>query len=266
MISGVRAPTEQELKAFEEYLTDEEKGQKDSILANLKPLPEYWLKVLQNDPMISMHIWCKLWLILTIETHINENDEKALKHLTKIDYKYSEDAATPHNFTVTMHFTPNEYFDNEVLTTTFIMREPRDILETKGTEVNWKEGKNFTKKTVTKKQKNKKTGQTRTVTKEEDVPSFFGFFKSIVAPEEDKELDEEEEQLQNDILDQMDIAYSLIEEAVPFSLEYYLGVRKDYMGGYEDDEDYDDEDDDDDDDDDEDEAPKGKIWDISRMY
>lgn len=196
---------------------------------------------------------------MTLETHINESDEKALKHLTKIEYKYSEDAANPHNFTVTMHFSANEYFENDVLTTEFIMREPRDILETKGTELKWKEGKDFTKKTVTKKQKNKKTGQTRTVTKEESVPSFFNFFKTIVAPEEDKELDEDEEQLQNDILDQMDIAYSLIEEAVPFSLEYYLGVRKDYMGGFGDEDYEDDDDDDDDEDDDEDEAPKRKI-------
>jgi len=242
VILGARPLTEQELKAFDEFLTDEEKGQKDTILASLKPLPDYWLKVLQNDPMIK--------------THINENDEKALKHLTKIEYKYSEDAATPHNFTVTMHFSPNEYFENEVLSTTFIMREPRDVLKTEGTPVKFKEGKDFTKKTVTKKQKNKKTGQTRSVTKEESVPSFFDFFKSIVAPDEDKELDEDEEQLQNDILDQMDIAYSLVEETIPFNLEYFLGVRKDYMGGFGD-EDYED-DDDDEDDDEEDEAPKGK--------
>lgn len=58
---------------------------------------------------------------------------------------------------------------------------------------------------------------------------------------------------QNDILDQVDIGYALIEEAIPFSLEYYLGVRKDFGG--EDDEDYDDEDEDDDE---EEEAPKAK--------
>jgi len=60
-------------------------------------------------------------------------------------------------------------------------------------------------------------------------------------------------ELQNQILDQVDIGYALIEEAIPFSLEYYLGVRKDFGG--EDEEDYDDEDEDDDD---EEEAPKAK--------
>lgn len=122
-----------------------------------------------------------------IETHINENDEKALVHLTKVDYKYSEDAKTPYNFTITMHFTPNEYFENDVLHVTFHMQEPRDVTKTEGTEIKWKAGVNFTKKTVTKKQKNKKSGQTRTVTKEEIVPSFFNLFRSIEAPAEDKD-------------------------------------------------------------------------------
>ena len=140
------------------------------------------------------------------------------------------------------------------------MKESRDVVKTEGTQVAWKEGHNFTKKQVTKKQKNKKTGNVRTVTKEETVPSFFNLFNSIVAPAEDKEvnnlfcdiflwikqLNEEEEQLQNDILDQVDIGYSLIEEAVPFSLEYFLGVRKDDLYGDEDD-DFEDEDDDEDD-------------------
>jgi len=126
-------------------------------------------------------------ITFSIETHINENDEKALKHLTRVDYKYSEDAKTPYNFTVTMNFTANEFFENEVLSVTFHMQEPRDVTKTEGTEIKWKEGVNFTKKNVTKKQKNKKTGQTRTVTQEETVPSFFNLFKSIEAPAEDKD-------------------------------------------------------------------------------
>jgi nucleosome assembly protein 1-like 1 len=242
VINGARAPTDDELKNIEQYLDEEERGKKAELSANLKPLPEYWAKVLKNDPVIK--------------THINENDEKALKHLSRVEYKYSEDTKTPYNFSVTMHFTPNEYFENEILTVTFHMQEPRDVTKTEGTEIKWKSGVNFTKKTVTKKQKNKKSGQMRTVTKEEIVPSFFNLFRSIEAPAEDKdkELEEEEMQLQNDILDQVDIGYALIEEAIPFSLEYYLGVRKDFLPG-EDDEDYGE---DDEDDDEEEDAPKPK--------
>ena len=122
------------------------------------------------------------------EGHINENDEKALKHLTRIEYKFSEDAATPHNFTITMHFSANEFFTNETLTVVFHMKESRDVTKTEGTTIAWKEGVNFTKKQVTKKQKNKKTGNVRTITKEETVPSFFNLFGSVVAPAEDKEV------------------------------------------------------------------------------
>lgn len=243
LINGTRQPTDAELKDLDQYLTEEEKAKKSELLANLKPISNYWLTVLTNDALIK--------------SHINESDEEVLKSLTRIEYKYSEDAATPHNFTVTMHFAPNDYFENDVLSVLLHLQAPRDITKTEGTEIKWKAGKDTTKKQVTKKQKNKKTGQTRTVTKEETVPSFFKLFSSIVAPEEDKELDEEEEQIQNDILDQVDIAYFLVEEAIPFSLEYFLGVRKDYMGE-EDDEDYDDEDEDDEDDDEEDEKPRGK--------
>lgn len=46
-------------------------------------------------------------------------------------------------------------------------------------EIQWKEGKNITKKTVTKKQKNKKTGKTREIKKEVDADSFFNFFKTL---------------------------------------------------------------------------------------
>jgi nucleosome assembly protein 1-like 1 len=240
IINALRSPTDEELKDLDQYLSDEEKSKKDELLANLKPIENYWLTVLKNDTVIK--------------GHINENDEKALKHLTKIEYKFSEDAATPHNFTITMHFTPNDYFTNDVLTVLFHMKESRDVTKTEGTQIAWKEGHNFTKKQVTKKQKNKKTGNVRTVTKEETVPSFFNLFNSIVAPAEDKELDEEESELQNAILDQVDIGYSLIEEAIPFSLEYFLGVRKDEYG---DDEDFEDEDDDDEDDEEE-AKPKGK--------
>jgi len=243
VINGTRKPTDEELKQLEEYLTEEEKGKKDELLNSLKPIPEYWSTVLNND--------------LNLKHLINENDSAALKHLTKCEYKFSEDAATPHNFTITMTFTPNDYFENDVLSVTLHMKEPRDITKTEGTEIKWKEGKDTTKKSVSKKQKNKKTGQTRTVTKEEDVPSFFNLFKSNVAVDEEKELDEEEEAQQEQILDQMDQGYALIEELIPFSLEYFLGIRKEFGG--EDDEDFDDEDMEDDDDEEEDEKPaKGK--------
>lgn len=65
------------------------------------------------------------------------------------------------------------------------MVDENEVAKTEGTEINWKEGKDITKKTVTKKQKNKKTGKTRTVTKTVDADSFFTFFKSIDAKDDE---------------------------------------------------------------------------------
>jgi len=59
------------------------------------------------------------------------------------------------------------------------MKEEKECSKATGTEITWKAGKNLTKKKVEKKQKNKKTGKTRTVEKEVDCESFFGFFKTV---------------------------------------------------------------------------------------
>ena len=66
-----------------------------------------------------------------------------------------------------------------------------------GTDIKWKEGKDITKKEVTKEQKNKKTGKTRTITKKVDAESFFNFFKSLQSKPGQTDDDDEEE---NDVL------------------------------------------------------------------
>jgi len=93
----------------------------------------------------------------------------------------------------------------------------------------------------------------RTVTKEETVESFFNIFKSTVLTEEDEET-----------IDKVELAYdvvrSIVDDVVPNSLEYYLGVREDGGADYGDEGDFDGDDheghDDDDDDDEEDKPPK----------
>ena len=55
--------------------------------------------------------------------------------------------------------------------------------KTVGTVINWNEGKDLTKKEVKKKQKNKKTGQNRVVSKIVDADSFFNLFRTIEMPE-----------------------------------------------------------------------------------
>ena len=62
------------------------------------------------------------------------------------------------------------------------------------------EGKDPTKKKIKKKQKHKKTGETRTVVKTVDSESFFNVFNNRAAPVEG-EMDSEEE---NDFRDKME--------------------------------------------------------------
>jgi nucleosome assembly protein 1-like 1 len=241
LVNGTRHPNENELKNLASYFTEEELAKKDELFSQIKPIEGYWLTALKNHGLFK--------------EIITENDAKALKALNKVEFEMSEDAAHPFNFKLHFHFAANEYFTNEVLSIHLHVKEPREVDKIDGTEISWKEGKNITKKTVQKKQKNKKTGQTRTVTKEEDCDSLFKLFNNCEQHdhEEHEHDDDEEADHEHDIYDHTEWAYSFFEEIIPYSLEYFLGVRKEFGGpGDEDDEDFEDDEDDGSDDD----APK----------
>lgn len=78
---------------------------------------------------------------------IKEKDEDVLKHLNKLEY---ETETGTNNFILKFHFTPNEYFTNELLTKKFFITEDDEVTKTEGTDIKWKEGKNITVKTVKK--------------------------------------------------------------------------------------------------------------------
>ena len=83
------------------------------------------------------------------------------------------------DFTLKFSFAPNEYFTNEVLSKEINFNDKNEPKKSKGSVIDWKDGKNITVKKVTKKQKNKKTGATRAVTKDVEAESFFNFFKDF---------------------------------------------------------------------------------------
>ena len=47
--------------------------------------------------------------------------------------------------------------------------DKQEVVETEGTVIDWKDGKDLTKKKIKKKQKNKKTGETRQIVKTVDA-------------------------------------------------------------------------------------------------
>lgn len=71
-----------------------------------------------------------------------------LKHLTKIEYLPIENTD---NFSLLFYFEINEFFTNYSLKKTFHLKGGENPVKSEGTIIEWKEGKNVTKKTVKKK-------------------------------------------------------------------------------------------------------------------
>lgn len=182
---------------------------------------------------------------------VKEKDEEILKHLRHIE---SEKTLEPKTLTVRFYFNDNEYFENKEISMKIIYKGDEDeVQRIEGTQINWKEGKDPTKKKIKKKQKHKKTNETRTIVKTVEADSFFNVFNNRVAPE-DGVLDEEEEQ---EVMDKIDEAMNLAEDIddvlIPDALEYFLGLNEDFF-----DPDMVDEDEEDEESDEEEEKPKKK--------
>ncbi|KAM4799251.1 nucleosome assembly protein 1-like 2 [Urocitellus parryii] len=137
-----------------------------------KGIPDFWLTVLKN--------------VEALTPLIKKYDEPILKLLTDIKVKLS-DPGEPLSFTLEFHFKPNEYFKNELLTKTYVLKsrlayyDPHPYRGTAieystGCEIDWNEGKNVTLRTVKKKQKHRIWGTIRTVTESFPKDSFFNFF------------------------------------------------------------------------------------------
>ena len=161
---------------------------------DVKGVPDFWLTVLKHAGDVA--------------ELIQDHDEPILSHLTDIKLKLSE-PGEPISYTLEFHFSANEYFNNKMLTKKYNMKmEPEDgdilfdgpeINSSEGCEIDWKTGKNVTVKTIKKKQKHKKSGVQRTVTKQVPNESFFNFFSPPSQEEQDEPSSEEvEAQLQTD--------------------------------------------------------------------
>jgi len=198
---------------------------------------------------------------------IKAHDEPILEHLTNVRSEWHDEAQQT-DFKVILEFGQNSYFTNTVLEKSFIWNSERDLAKTVGTKINWKEGKDVTKQTVTKRQKNKKTKQVRTVTEVVANESFFNFFEDRDIPTGDQleEMDEDDvETLETTVKLEFEAGEALRDRIIPRAVGWYLGEEQNFGDS---DEDYDDDDtseedsdndNDDDDDDDEDEpADKSK--------
>jgi len=222
----------QKQDAIKRDLPDAEKNAADA-----EGIDEFWLTVFRNSSVMG--------------SFIQHYDEPVLKHLTDVQATLHKE---PMGFTLSFHFSPNEYFTNDVLTKEYHMKcEPDaddpfsfggpDVVSCKGCKIDWKPGKNTTVKMMKKKQKHKQKGTSRIVSKEVKVDSFFNFFDP---PEQPKEGDEATEMdvMNADLLSaDYQLGQLLREHIIPHAVLYYTGETDD---DDQDDDDYDDEEDDDD--------------------
>lgn len=138
--------------------------------------------------------------------------------------------------TVKMTFSANEFFDNEELTFIAIADEDTNqTVEVIGTTINWKEGKDTTKKKVKKTQKNKKTGEKRVIVKSIPCDSFFNVFESKKEPEgiherDDEDVDSDDDKIMQMLEETHDIANDLYDLYTVDGLEFYLGFGPELDG------------------------------------
>ena len=218
--------------------------------------PEFVVDENLNIPEKIEGFW-KLFLVNNDFYH-GECDLAILDHLQHIDTKTDEDESDSDKkqITLTFGFSENEFFENESLWVK-LYTENDEAQYSEASEIKWKN--NPTVEKTQKKQKNKRTGQTRVINKEIQKRSFFEIFNKFEANDDEEHGDknhENEESSMNIYL--LEETINDIIDTMPYALEYYLDVRpEDDDEGKtieeDDDDDNDDDEDDDNDDDDSDE-------------
>jgi len=232
IVNGKYEPTDAEADFKDPNAQIDEELNKMTI--DEKPVtgvPSFWLTCLKNSEMTA--------------DMVQEYDEAILEHLT--DITYTEE---PDKFILYFHFSSNDYFSNAVLTKEYKVRgtiseedpfayDGPEILAKKGCKIEWKaDDKNITQRKVTKKQKNKKTGHTRTVTKTVQADSFFNFFED---PEE-KSLNDQVAEEAAFLTGDFELGQFIKERLIPKAVLFFTGELATDYDDYGDEDDFDEDD------------------------
>lgn len=183
-------------------------------------VPNFWVTVFVNHPQLS--------------TLLDEDDEEALQHLSKVEVQEFEDIKS--GYRISFHFdsTTNPFFENDVLFKEFHLNESGEPT-CKSSAIKWKPGKNLTEesKAEVKQEANKVGGRKRG---HKEASLFFSWFNDHAEASGD------------------DFGEVIKDDIWPNPLQYFLVSPEE-----EDDEDNDgaEEDDDEDDDDDDDDGDDG---------
>lgn len=172
IINDLFQPTDEEctLPGVEIKFDEPAEGQEDA-----KGIPLFWLTVMKN--------------VSELKKLIREHDEDVLKHL--IDIRVFSKPPPDLSFTLEFRFEPNDYFQNAVLTKTYLMKcsmdnddpfsfEGPEIFKATGCDISWNPDKNVTLKGIQNPSTSFFNGE-----------SFFNFFsppelKDVESAENDK--------------------------------------------------------------------------------
>ena len=185
-------------------------------------LPDFWLKAMKNHVLLS--------------EMIVDRDIPVLSYLEDIVFSWV-DPNEQASFKLEFFFAPNGFFTNRVLTKTYHLErveaddEESVLTRTEGTEIQWTSlENNVTKKAVTRRQRNRRTNQTRTITEVVDDNSFFNFFQNHEIPSDDQYdtlEDTELTELEMIIEAEFEVGCILRDKIITHALGWYLGIEKD---------------------------------------
>lgn len=158
---------------------------------------------------------------------LSEQDLTCLEHLQDIQ---CSDHDNGEGFTLSFHFSPNDYFENSVLTKSYdvpnlLLADEPILKDVQGCEIKWKGGKCLTFKEVIQQQRGKgnNAGQVRTVKKQEKQESFFHFFTPPKMPSLSTMNEQQAEQLEHAFDEDYDIAQAFRSHIVPKAVLWFTG-------------------------------------------
>ena len=251
LIAGEIEPTEEEILAGkkieeendEEHDEDDEEEEEEEEDSDIKGIPDFWLTALKSHPDLSLLI--------------TDRDDEALHYLTDIRMDYLEQPGFALNF----DFAENPFFTNKTLRKVYYYEDAPAFMgeytfdHPEGTVIDWKSPEqNLTVRIEKRKQRNKRTQETRTVEKTVETESFFNFFNPPVI---DEETEDDEELAQLVEQDHQNGEY--IKDMIPRAVLFFTGEAIGYDEDEEDEDDLEDLEDEDFSDSDEDEDDEGVI-------
>lgn len=183
-----------------------------------KGVSDFWIKAMLNHPPIA--------------AMITEKDRPILGYLANVELDLHE-GDKGEGYDLIFTFLPNNYFNGTVLKKELIMKDKNILEKTIGTKIQWKDGCNPCLKKTKKKKGKKKVNVTV------KCDSFFNFFNDIdpeTKKDDEKEKEEKEEKdeddefedadddMQDKLQEELELADQFKDDLVPLALEYYLGV------------------------------------------